>query len=277
MVTVGDEGRQDLHQVQSVLVDLMATWCETVFGNGALNGALGQLCDAVEAEAGLLVRHNVNESLSLRVAGYDARERAEGVRPLVKPFCRSHFGQIFDAARPGTMWLGSSVLAENGSGSLSDWQRSRRMREFVVIVLTAGTGVRDHIELHFRDSLSPQTYSSLAVLAPTLGRSWAMRRAGLVAGALAAAHSINATTSNRNPLLSPGNPARLSRAEFRICVLLSQGLSAGRVAHELAVAETTVRSHLRNIYAKSQTESLADLVYHLMAKSSDLLPSRDCA
>jgi DNA-binding NarL/FixJ family response regulator len=69
-------------------------------------------------------------------------------------------------------------------------------------------------------------------------------------------------------MLSTSNPAHLSRAEFRVCLLLSRGLSVAGVCSELSLADTTVRSHLRNIYAKSDTSSLAELIYCLIKPES---------
>lgn len=71
-------------------------------------------------------------------------------------------------------------------------------------------------------------------------------------------------TPERMPLLSITNPARLSRAEFRVCLLLSRGLSAQGIAGELNVSGTTVRTHLRNIYSKTETTGMPDLVYNLI-------------
>ena len=66
-------------------------------------------------------------------------------------------------------------------------------------------------------------------------------------------------------LLSASNPARLSRAEFRICTLLSSGLSAARTRKELGISESTLRSHLRQIYMKTGASNMAELLFNLLA------------
>lgn len=64
-----------------------------------------------------------------------------------------------------------------------------------------------------------------------------------------------------------------------MCLLLGRGLSVTGVAEELAVTETTVRSHLRNIYAKTGTSGLAELVFALLRSRPDgsALADRHCA
>ncbi|TNC63599.1 helix-turn-helix transcriptional regulator [Rubellimicrobium roseum] len=62
------------------------------------------------------------------------------------------------------------------------------------------------------------------------------------------------------PLLSVSNPARLSRAEFRVCVLLSKGLNTSSVCSELSISISTLRTHLRNIFAKTKVTSMAELL-----------------
>jgi DNA-binding CsgD family transcriptional regulator len=64
-------------------------------------------------------------------------------------------------------------------------------------------------------------------------------------------------------LLGMENPARLSRAEFRVCLLLGRGLPPEAVARELQLSQATVRSHLHKIYAKTGSTTLADLVQRL--------------
>ena len=71
------------------------------------------------------------------------------------------------------------------------------------------------------------------------------------------------------PILGTSNPARLSRAEFRVCLLLSRGLSVKGVTVELGLSEATIRSHLRSIYSKTQTSGLAELVYRILSNGTD--------
>lgn len=82
---------------------------------------------------------------------------------------------------------------------------------------------------------------------------------------LALTEAFGAEAGAPDPILSFGNPARLSRAEFRLCTLLAAGLSTKQVREELGISQSTLRSHLRQIHAKTGTATLADLLYRLLA------------
>jgi DNA-binding CsgD family transcriptional regulator len=132
------------------------------------------------------------------------------------------------------------------------------------IPLSRGRDRREHLEFHFLLPLDPGDEQTLGLLAPTIARTWTRRRNGDMGNR----PNIKATNGHSilsgEPLLGPSNPARLSRAEFRVCLLLSRGLSIQGVCEELSLAETTVRSHLRNVYAKTGTDGLTQLLYRLL-------------
>lgn len=109
--------------------------------------------------------------------------------------------------------------------------------------------------------------ATLAAVLPTMARTWANRQVGLVTRTVVnhrATADLALQQSVPAMILGTSNPARLSRAEFRVCLLLSRGLSVTGVAEELTVSEATVRSHLRSIYAKTDTSGLAELVFALL-------------
>ena len=54
--------------------------------------------------------------------------------------------------------------------------------------------------------------------------------------------------------------SRLSRAELRVCQLLAAGDKAKDIAEVLGVSVATVRTHLRNIYAKTNTSGQIELI-----------------
>ena len=59
--------------------------------------------------------------------------------------------------------------------------------------------------------------------------------------------------------------AGLSRSEFRICTLVGQGMAPKAIAQQLALRETTVRTHLSAIYSKTATARIVDLFDRLLA------------
>jgi DNA-binding CsgD family transcriptional regulator len=161
-----------------------------------------------------------------------------------------------------SVWFSS--LAEDGSDpALAVFQRRARISETVVVALTVDHKWTDFLEIHFRHRPGAATQSLLNRVAGTLSRTWLTRSPGLFSEAVLASHA-EARTGFREPLLSTGNPARLSRAEFRVCLLLSRGLNTAAVCQELAISPSTLKAHLRSIFAKTETTSLAELLFQLL-------------
>jgi len=258
--------------VDASVVEAIADWCDALHGELGLEEAFSALAAGLGAEAGMLVRTNFNDFRPMRVAVWD-RTGARSVSPLTVSFADGRFGCHIARPRTGCVWLASlSDDADDSDLALEAWQARRGLSEFAVLILSGGPGARDHIELHFRNALSPETQAALGAVLPTMARTWANRQVGLIsrvvinhrtAPELAPARRVPAV------ILSSANPSGLSRAEFRVCLLLSRGLSVTGVANELAVSETTVRSHLRSIYAKTETSGLAELVFALLRSKPD--------
>jgi len=80
---------------------------------------------------------------------------------------------------------------------------------------------------------------------------------------------VQRRTPNVATILSCDNPARLSRAEFRLCVFLSRGYSNESARRELGISDSTLRTHLRSVYQKTGASSLPELLYQLLSKASD--------
>lgn len=258
----------DRVSVRSEVIETVASWCEALSGSLSLDVALEELTKGLGAQTGMIVRTYLGDSRSVHVASCDQADGKKYVRPLKTSFADGCFGADFARARPATIWLASEYGDHAAADpALAEWQRARNLKEFVVLVLASGPRVLDHIELHFSEHLSRETKGALSAVLHTMARVWATRKVGLITRSIMN-HSNGATAQSMNlkklNVLGPENPARLSRAEFRVCLLLSNGLSVKAVTEELSIAETTVRTHLRNIYAKTDTNSLAELVFRLV-------------
>lgn len=251
------------------IIETIASWCEGLNGATSLQAALEQLVRGLRAEAGVIVRTHLAEMRPVRIATCDLACGRSVVRPLEVSFADGYFGPALARARVGSIWQ-SGDRPDDGATSpaLPDWQASRRLKDFATMILASAGATRDHVELHFRDPISAELEATLTMLAPTMARVWASRRAGLVTRTIINHRTSEIAELNRPrgaALLGPENPARFSRAEFRVCVLLSNGLSVQTIAEELALSDATVRTHLRNIYAKTSTGSLAELVFQLVS------------
>ena len=266
----GDDSTQQAGagSVSPMAMHAVVSWCEALSGAVSLQTALTELATGLGAEAGVIVRTQMSDQRPVRIALCDL-SRGTPTRPLQRCFADAYFGPLIYRARAATIWQAQAHADDaTGDPSLAEWQASRRMKEFVVLVLSSGAQTRDHIELHFREPLSRAIESTISCMLPDMVRVWASRRVGLItrtiinhrSGAPADFHS----GGRRVKILGSDNPLRLSRAEFRVCLLLGSGLMVQAVAKELVLSEATVRTHLRNIYSKSECTSLAELVFRLM-------------
>lgn len=245
------------------MIEAIADWCDALHGGQPLDSAFGHLVQGLGAEAGVLVRTHSSDLRPSRIAVWDGA----GAAAPPASFADGRFGHDLVRARAATIWLASAHAGEAETDpALATWQSRRGLREFAVLVLSAGN-VRDHIELHFRAPLPTPAQATLATVLPTIARTWASRQVGLVTRTVIGRRlrqPDRCAGPARTPLLSIENPARLSRAEFRVCLLLSRGLSMHGVAEALSLSDATIRSHLRSIYAKTETAGLAELVFHLL-------------
>jgi DNA-binding CsgD family transcriptional regulator len=252
------------------VLDGVAGWCGGLHGAMALGEALKSLAVGLNADAAALSRHHHRSEVQPRtVALYDD---GQGIR---RAYSQDVLGYLFEAARAGTAWFISDLLYDTAwkpTRGLASWMAARRIEEIVVIPLVHSAQQADYIEFHFARSLAPSERAEIEALVPTIVRSWAGRKPGLVTQAVADERLMEARTRARQsradweePVLGMSNPAGLSRAEFRVCLLLSRGLSVKGVADGLGLSENTVRSHLRAIYAKTETSGLAELLYRILS------------
>lgn len=268
---LNDDGRPRFSGTDAVhggLIRTIVGWCDALGGAAALTDALQDLVLGLGADAGMIVRTNLQDGRPVRLATCDLAADRPGRRPLARSYADSYFGAPMLAALAATVWVGSAHAEDQtGDPALADWQEARGMHEFVVMVLSSAGATRDHLELHFRDRLTPAQDRALGAILPEMARVWSLRRVGMVTRSIVNHRSPAMRPQRsvlRQPILSMDNPAQLSRAEFRVCLLLSRGLLVQAVAEELSLSEATIRTHLRNIYAKTDCSCLAELVFRLM-------------
>lgn len=259
------------------VVDAIVDWCEALRGNVALTDAVSALIQGLGAEAGVLVRHNLADRFCTQIARYDSKGQTSPL-PLTDVYGPTLFGKLLEKSKPATLWLASEYKDQSADFLGSDfagWVQARQMREFAVLVLSSGSAVQDHLELHFREPVASMGLHSLNGVLPAIARSWAARDVGVVVKSIASRRPVDRDADDRlsQNLLGAGNPASLSRAEFRVCLLLSRGLSVAGVCSELGLAESTVRSHLRSIYAKSDKRNLAELIFCLIRSEQPAMPA----
>ncbi|GGL58231.1 helix-turn-helix transcriptional regulator [Wenxinia marina] len=227
---------------------------------------LQALAEAFGAEAAVLSRLTPREPSAAKSLCYDG---GAGARvPIARSYAHCLLGQYVHSPRSGSIWYSSLIDCDAGT-ELRQLQRARCLADLVVIVLSVESKAIQFLELHFPHRLTNDSHGLMNALTGPLLSVWANRSPGRFSEALLTGSGNSAALAvSSASILSPANPAGLSRAEFRICTLLGSGLSAARVRDELRISQSTLRSHLRQIYAKTETSGIADLLYRLLASGT---------
>lgn len=245
------------------LIDAVASWCECLQGRQPLMTVLEELAEGLEAQAVCLSRLSRGPGGSARAVIFNAAQGSARGEKVTRSYAACVLGRYVDRPRTASVWFSS--LAEDGADpALTVFQKRARIVETVVVTLTVDSRWTDFLEIHFGARLGSGTIEVLNRVAGTLSRTWANRSPGLFSDAVLASQA-ESKPGFLEPLLSVSNPARLSRAEFRVCLLLSRGLNASALCGELSISPSTLKAHLRSVFAKTGTTSLAELLFQLLS------------
>lgn len=243
-------------------------WCQ---GRIDIQSNLNNLASCFGADAVSIARWDT-DTQTLRMAG-TTQSKLTYIQPCFAPgFADAVCGPYIDSIAPGAILFLSDVL-DNGpvtDARLAQWMFKRDIQEIAVICLGAEGQSRDLIELHFSTRQDKNWDYVNNVLAPSFADVYAGRKQGLMLEAFLR----NKCANNRKPtavcsgqILSLSNPSNLTRTEWKICALIANGLSRDGIANELSVKPCTVRTHLRNIYAKCGYDRFHELALHLVSQS----------
>jgi DNA-binding CsgD family transcriptional regulator len=234
------------------LVEAIAVWCEALHGRQPLLTALGRMAAGLGARAACISRHSKGSTLPAKALLFNGARSGRTGDQLLRSYAGCVLGRYVDRPKVASVWL-SSMAEEHGDPALSTFQQRARIAETVVITLAVEEKWVDYLEFHFGT--------------PVAGSTQAMNP-GLFSENLLVRNAASRAKDLREPVLSPANPARLSRAEFRVCLLLSRGLNTKAVCAELEIGAATLKAHLRNIFAKTKTTCLAELIFQLLAPTA---------
>ncbi len=232
-------------------------------GGVVLDAALHELVTAFGAECGVVSRIWLGKTAH-RVAARAEGGEGRNLRPLFLSFVNEALGTFNNRPKAGSVFS----FKEDGkdpsevSPILLEWMSQRRIDDIVFICLDNQGGEIDLLELHFRKDGLPNWREGVVALAPELTKIFSQRRPGLMVEAISRQTvSPLRKTSGDVLILSTENPTGLTRAEWRVCILISRGLSAQAIGEELGVGRATIRTHLKHIYSKTGMES-----FHMLAR-----------
>lgn len=245
---------------------VVSKWVEALHGKSGLDAALEYLVGLTGADSGLIARAAKEGSGSNIVAAFDLGAGKMFSAGTSRPLAPELFGAPFYAARSGSVWtLKEHRVAANGATAEQHFQNSG-LRDVVAISLETTRDTTDFLELHFRSALAEHNLLLLVTLAQEMSLSWRGRLPGVTQRAIQMArarHAPRPETQDDEEILDPDNPYSLSRCEFRICMMIREGMLARAIADALTIREATVRSHLSAIYAKTGVAGHVELLHRL--------------
>lgn len=250
------------------LIDGVAAWTLSLQGCSPLLTGLSQLRDAFGAEAVVLSRLGRTQGAGSQVIACDQRSSNSSRNLIDRSFAASLLGAYLYRPRPGSAWFSDQVDMDNDP-ALRQIRINRSLSELVIVALEAEEKAMFFLEFHFKHRLDSHSRAAMNALGMTLTSIWSQRATGRFSEALLKGRPTTASEDASKGLpvdiLSAANPTCLSRAEFRVCSLLSTGLSCARAKEVLGITDSTLRTHLRQIYAKTGSTNLADLLFRLLA------------
>ena len=263
-MSLGDRRSVSRHIDDLSLIDAVSLWIDVVQGRAPAAKSLQELCRALGAEGAGIARDEGYRHEAVRFVGHDRSNPLPSRHRIDRSFARAVLGPYAGRARAATIWTSEAMT--DPDAELAELQDARGLRELIVIPLGRIDRGEDYLEIHFAHAVGRDCLDRLEVLAQTFSDRWKNRDPGLFLTRMLTGKRRTPEPVEMN-ILAFGNPARLSRAEFRICLLLSQGRSNDEMCDDLGISMATVRSHLRNIYEKTGAEGKEELLFKLLSGS----------
>ncbi len=256
-------GASDFHFRLARSFALVTDWAAALAGRYPIDEVITVLTRQIGAANVALYRLEGDRALAIATAAraHDTRT-AEVSSGAMARFIRGFPPRDLE---PGAIWRLSQLRAMPGfAGSALARESDGRcgIVEVSLIVLEAMDGHIDCLEAQFdrRPDRSPELPTS--IITQAMANAWAARLPGLVLRQIKAHGRTRGAAPDgaAHDILGPMNPCALSRAEQRVGQLVVTGAKARDVAEALGISVPTVRSHLRNLYAKTGTASQVELI-----------------
>lgn len=242
---------------------LLNDWHAAISGNAPLVDVIGVLTRMFSARNISFYRYNDDRVLHIAASARQGEsfdpEKSRGTLTRYLRATRT------EAIVPGTILTLREIRQEAGfaqSDAAVEWDARKNIVDVALVVLADRPDQLDVLEIIYdaAPDISPEVPPMLVTMA--LAEAWTLRAPGLITRlTLSNVRSrAGATQAAASSILSSNNPCGLSRAEQRVCQLLVTGKKAKDIGETLRLSVPTVRTHLRNIYSKTQTRGQVDLI-----------------
>lgn len=252
------------------LADATILWTECLHGTLPVRDALASVSAATAAASAMIYRWCTKTRRARIIAAFH-RDAPRGVQPMPQPFGPDLIPVELNRARPGSVWrLEDAADSLRLDGRQARAIADRGLVDIVAIPLGQSDGQVDVLELCLDRTAGRPLVVALADFARVLSFAWGRRPRGRIARLLANAPGVSNRVRATAPqaALSVGNPWRLTPTEMRICHLIREGHEPANLTALIGVAESTVRTHLRSIYAKSGVTGQVGLLRLLLSEPS---------
>ena len=260
--------------IEAGMIGAVAHWCDALHAQATIYDAFSEMADCIGAEAITLSRLSASPDQKTSIIAYDKQFSDSSPNKVKQSYVRSVLGNFIGSTKPGSIWV-KSTIGLDPDPQLAEFHRRRRMHELVIVPLSVSRTTSDFLEFHFHDHLSPRQHVLFNMIGSTFVQTWNNRSKGSFTSNVLRLQNLRRPKTSVAPILSMENPARLSRSEYRVCLLLSHGKSVESIETELRISTSTVRSHLRSIYAKTDTSNRAELMYRILSFEA-LSPDTSC-
>lgn len=242
---------------------LLNDWHAAISGNAPLG-------DVIDVLTRLLSARNISfyrfkDDRAVHIAASARQGESFGPEKSVGTLAKYLRATRNEAIVPGTILKLSELRQEEAfaqSDAADEWDACTKIIDVALVVLADRPDQLDVFEIMYDRApvTSPEVPSTLVMMA--LAEAWSLRAPGLITRIILSnlrsrAPAVQAAASS---ILSSNNPCGLSRAEQRVCQLLVTGQKAKDIGETLRLTVPTVRTHLRNIYAKTQTGGQVELI-----------------
>lgn len=256
-------------------LEAVEIWARITQGATPMPVGLRQIADKLGADITAVTRvelqnqtKNYGRAARSRVVAFDRRANFVGeVSGFRISYAEAICGRHVGAAKPGSIWSAETPDFDHDP-RLHAPLRHRRLVQTIVVALDRKPTTSDFLELHFAEAISPDLYDQLEMLGTVLSQSWKSRAVGILLNNVLDSRNrhTNLDVGPRKDVLAVENPCRLSRAEYRVCLMFSRGLDKSALLDELSISISTLRTHMRNIYAKTGTHSQSELLQLLLVR-----------
>lgn len=224
--------------------------------------AFEELRTLVRARAVLHVRQ-CRGSRDTRSAARDEPTSGQLFAHPPRSFAASVLGEHLHSARPGSVWFLSDTRPDRDTRSSLDRDD---ITDIAIVPLENAAAFSDFLEIEFSERIPGHDQVLLEMLCPLIAEAWQARDPGAVAAMMAGRVSRIArkrSATEVTPIPDADNPAGLTRAEFKVCLLIHEGRMPEDIAGALNVKKSTLRSHMRSIYNKTGVSGQLELVHRL--------------